>query len=794
MRAPFILFVSFLVLLLSAHPSLATDVSGSVSGTWTPSGNPYNVIREITLPAGQTLIIEPGVQVIFQGRYKFKIYGMLQAVGTEEDSILITAANPDIGFFGLRFYDLYTQADSSRLVYCHISYGVSSSVNSAGEDKHGGAIYASNSSNLLISHCLISNNRTGDIYGAPGQVGHVGTPGDSIITGHGGAIYLLDSNPNIAYCVMRKNHTGNAIGGTGGAGFSLQGIWITAGDGGSGGKAESGNGGAIYSAGGSPEIFGNIFDSNRTGTAIGGCGGAGGDAILGQNGGSAYGGDGASGASAQSGQGGAIYLLNGYAILNQNSFTWNFTGDATGGAGGEGGSAYYASGISYGTTQGGHGGNGNTGRAGSGGSIYFSSATLVTIKNNLIYSYNRTGYGRGGNGGHGGWGNMYGPLTNHGGDGGDGSNGFGGDGGAIYNFNSEISLSNFSVAFNLCGTGVGGYAGGGGLGQGNGSSGNPGQGTDGQWIIYSNSSLFLSNSIIWNNGDQPLGGFCQAIYSCIQGGAPGLGNINANPLFISVSQGDYFLSQITTGQSQQSPCVDAGCPDSAMIIGTTRIDGIQDSGMVDMGFHYPCFILSPTLVVQPDTLYFTAVAGGTDPPDQVFQIQNLSPDTFSFNVVEETNWLSVSDLQGMAPPSVMDTIHVEITGLSAGQYDGYIYVRTNGAQGSPDSVLVKLTLSPLNGLPDHQTGVTPETYCLPPVRPNPFNATTVITYGLPASASADLSIYNLQGSLVTTLVTGTKVPGWHRVLWDASGLPSGIYIVRLHSGSFTASTKMVLTK
>ena len=74
---------------------------------------------------------------------------------------------------------------------------------------------------------------------------------------------------------------------------------------------------------------------------------------------------------------------------------------------------------------------------------------------------------------------------------------------------------------------------------------------------------------------------------CIGVGWQGTGNINSDPLFVTGPLGDYYLSQIAAGQAQNSPCVDTGDPASSMIIGTTRTDEIQDSGVVDMGYHYP---------------------------------------------------------------------------------------------------------------------------------------------------------------------------------------------------------------
>jgi hypothetical protein len=125
---------------------------GNVSGIWTSSGSPYNIEGEITIPSSDTLIIEPGVDVIFQGHYKLIVNGWLLAEGTEEDSILFTAANTSEGWHGIRFIDA---PDSSKLIFCHITNGYAIGI-SGGSDDEGGGIYC-DSSNPVISNCLIGD-------------------------------------------------------------------------------------------------------------------------------------------------------------------------------------------------------------------------------------------------------------------------------------------------------------------------------------------------------------------------------------------------------------------------------------------------------------------------------------------------------------------------------------------------------------------------------------------------------------------------------------------------------------
>ncbi|MCL4305315.1 CHRD domain-containing protein [bacterium] len=78
--------------------------------------------------------------------------------------------------------------------------------------------------------------------------------------------------------------------------------------------------------------------------------------------------------------------------------------------------------------------------------------------------------------------------------------------------------------------------------------------------------------------------------------------------------------------------------------------------------------------------------------------------------------------------------------------------------------------------------------------PNPFNPETSIRFDLMESANVTLSIYNIAGQEVATLVNGTLSAGSHTVNFDGGNLTSGVYLYRLTAGSFTAQKKMVLLK
>jgi len=78
--------------------------------------------------------------------------------------------------------------------------------------------------------------------------------------------------------------------------------------------------------------------------------------------------------------------------------------------------------------------------------------------------------------------------------------------------------------------------------------------------------------------------------------------------------------------------------------------------------------------------------------------------------------------------------------------------------------------------------------------PNPFNPVTSIPYSLRESAHVTLTLYNVLGQKVATLVDQRQDAGYHRAVFDAASFSSGIYFFELKAGSFSRTRKMVLLK
>lgn len=173
------------------YASTGTHIpSGYVSGIWLFEDSPFFIDGEITISTGNTLIIEPGVEIIFSGHYKFEIYGKLLAEGSEDANINFTAQNQTTGWNGFHFVDQNTNGqDSSKVVYCKLQYGRATD---AYPDNNGGVIYLDNS-DILIDNCIISDNSA---------------------NGGGGGLFIYNSSsPTIKRTIIRDNTSNSAGGG-----------------------------------------------------------------------------------------------------------------------------------------------------------------------------------------------------------------------------------------------------------------------------------------------------------------------------------------------------------------------------------------------------------------------------------------------------------------------------------------------------------------------------------------------------------------------------------------------------
>jgi hypothetical protein len=99
----------------------------------------------------------------------------------------------------------------------------------------------------------------------------------------------------------------------------------------------------------------------------------------------------------------------------------------------------------------------------------------------------------------------------------------------------------------------------------------------------------------------------------------------------------------------------------------------------------------------------------------------------------------------------------------------------------------------ISSVSEHRSGI-PETFALEQNHPNPFNPSTKIGFSLPHATQARLEVYNMLGQKVATLLDEHMEAGNFTMTFDATSMPSGMYLYRLVTSSGSLVKKMILMK
>ena len=194
--------------------------TSTVEGTWTKQNSPYNIYKTITIPEGKTLTIEPGVKVLFFGRYVLSVNGTLLARGTAADSIIFDQFDDKSSWHSIRIENVGAGSDSTIFEYCRIAHAdyVDGDVTLNG----GNAVLVKNFDKVRISHCLIRNNKGGRGAGVYAEKANIKINDNVIrnnsVNQYGAGIYVDSGSPLIKGNRIERNYGGDAAGG----------IWLSA--------------------------------------------------------------------------------------------------------------------------------------------------------------------------------------------------------------------------------------------------------------------------------------------------------------------------------------------------------------------------------------------------------------------------------------------------------------------------------------------------------------------------------------------------------------------------------------
>jgi len=899
MRTLFLLLL--IVAMLCPAVAWATDVEGDVWGTWTKGNSPYNVIGEIRVPPGSTLVIEPGVLVNFEGHYKFIVDSLatLIAVGTETDSIYFTTDDLTTGWHGVRF--MYASSNS-QISYSRMEYGRAFE---PWPDNLGGAIYCYYSSPIISHNTIRANsaNQGGGIYcdtlssptiNSNSIAANLAT---SMGRAWGGGICCCKSTPRISTNCITGNSTTAAY--ARGGGISCrESSPIIDGNSISVNSARGtfvGSGGGISCYESSPTITNNSIAENWV-MAVGPCDGHGGGIACEASSHPQISSNTISGNSADSTGGGGISCWASNAEIVDNTITENRGNWQGGGILCAGSSPAISNNIIEGNSAGGGGGiccesssptiTENIIRqnsAGEGGGINCRRSSSPTIaNNNIIENLARTWWGGG----------IYssessptiennsitanvaayagGGIANR-----RESNGIIGSnsilrntaplgGGVFCSRNSSPMIEGNQITGNgaidagggvYCGQSSptimdntirqnsGGHQGGGiaytnwsgGTMTGNTISLNSAQ-LGGGVFCLDHSSPTVTNATISRNSASEKGGGLHCLNDCspsvincilweddaplgpeicaeetsepyvrycdVEGGWPGIENIDCNPLFRDPESGDFQITweNYPTHDSTRSGCIDSGDPNSTLDPDNTRAD-IGALYFHQYAARMTCECLTPT-VCRGKNLYFKVVVtnctvntiSGTitfrayadfdcDPQNILITIPRFRTYDPGENIAHY-----FFKVPGLVPP---DEYSISVEGR----------LRDSDLFSCMNSTVVQC--EPWKTVNDagwqlvevgREEAFLPTAVSLEQNYPNPFNATTNIDYQLPVDSQVRLEVYNVLGEKVATLADEKQQAGYKSVIWDASELSSGLYFYKLTAGDYTETKRMMLVK
>jgi len=185
--------------------------AGDVGGAWDVTGSPYLIEGNINIPIDSQLFIGPGTEVLFLGPYQMRIYGYLNASGSESDSIYFSSPDSVDSWLGLRLIDfVQILPDSIRISYCSFTKAKKNH-----PDSLGGAFYAKNSPRVSIDNSRFSNcyaGSGGSIYLKNSSILVRDTEIRNNEAGRGGAMYIHQSSPELINLDI-KNNMGGVAGG-----------------------------------------------------------------------------------------------------------------------------------------------------------------------------------------------------------------------------------------------------------------------------------------------------------------------------------------------------------------------------------------------------------------------------------------------------------------------------------------------------------------------------------------------------------------------------------------------------
>ena len=189
--------------------------------------------------------------------------------------------------------------------------------------------------------------------------------------------------------------------------------------------------------------------------------------------------------------------------------------------------------------------------------------------------------------------------------------------------------------------------------------------------------------------------------------------------------------------------------------------------------------------------------GGADP------ITNQAPAVTLTSPSNQAEYDSNSDIRLRASASDIDgqIVKVEfyqgnsLIGSDTDENDGWSVVWENVAEGDytlsavaydddnaqTTSRNVNISVGTVQSTANEGENPFPTDFALLQNFPNPFNSVTTLSIAVPEPSTVEVSVYDVSGKMITTLLNDTVSVGTHQLMWDSTGLSSGVYLIKMQT-------------
>ena len=303
-----------------------------------------------------------------------------------------------------------------------------------------------------------------------------------------------------------------------------------------------------------------------------------------------------------------------------------------------------------------------------------------------------------------------------------------------------------------------------------------GSSLEGDYEDISNNCFFENNLLFWRDS---LDGVGLLVHVNTNGDSTDIyGNLFMDPRL--AMEGVFPEMYYPT---EDSPCIDAGNPDS---------DPDPDSTLADIG---PFFFPQCNIRVNPIEVEFANAQTGLRFEESI-EIRNvglrllniidisLTPDDTPFRFAYD--WGENAEIL----PDSSSIVYILFDPQQEGVYEAILSIESNDR----DEGIVEVNISGNALTIFQQPEITPYEFGMATPYPNPFNSSVQLRFTLATESFARLIIYDLYGREVAILNDGELTIGNHVSTWQADDFPTGLYFARLNSGDHVKTVKLTLIK